>query len=371
MRTRFSSLYIHVPFCRGKCGYCAFYSQPQSTAPQRVAYLVRLEQEFAEFATQCGPLTSVFLGGGTPSALSAAELRRLLRAVHAHFRLADHCEITTEANPESLTPAKIAALADGGINRVSIGVQSFRPALRRTLLRRGSLVRLESWFRELRRAGIANLGVDLIYAIPGQTLAAWEAEIAQAGSLGISHLSTYSLTLEEGSRLAQANLPPVDDDLAVDMWHAAANAAAPFELRRYEVSNFAHPGRECRHNLEIWHGTTYLGCGPAAASYNGQLRWTNPADVDAWMLNPIPRCEDCLDAPARAAEVFAFGLRTVAGWRWPQFEERTGFDARTLCGPAIAALLQEELLEETADGIRPTCPRGLLFADAVAERLLL
>lgn len=370
MRQPFASLYLHVPFCRGKCGYCVFYSLPAATAAQRAAYLPRMEREFAEFAGRCGDLQSVFLGGGTPSVLEPAEITGLLRAVQSHFRLTPDCEITTEANPESLTSERIAALAGGGVNRVSLGVQSFQSVHRATLQRCGSLAPLPALLATLGRCGIRNFGADLIYAIPGQTLADWRADVRQACELGITHLSTYALTLEEGSRLTAAGVRPCDDDLAVDMWHATAEEGAPFGLQRYEVSNLARPGHECRHNLEIWYGRTYLGCGPAASSYDGALRWTNPADFDAWLQAPMRRSEDPLPPPARAAEVFAFGLRTVAGWDWAQFRERTGFDAREFCAAALCELRQDNLLEDTPAGIRPTNPRGLLFADRIAARIL-
>ena len=369
MKRPFQSLYVHVPFCRAKCDYCAFYSIPGAGSARRQAYLDRLRLEFAEFAGQHAPLTSIFIGGGTPSLLPPRQLDELLRRIRTSFTLAADCEFTVECNPDSLTAQKIAVLARHGVNRVSLGVQSFLPAHRLTLGRQGSLDRLAELLAELRACGIRNLGMDLIYGIPGQTLADWESDLRRAIAFGIRHLSTYALTVEEATRLGRRGVHAAADALAVSMWERAADIAAGAALRRYEVSNLALPGSECRHNLEVWYGGTYLGCGPAAASFDGELRWTNAADLQAWLQIGTPREDDRLPPEARAAEILAFGLRTAAGWDRTCFRERTGFDCLALRGPEIAALAAEGFLELLPAILRPT-PRGLLFADRVAERLL-
>ncbi len=360
------SLYVHVPFCAGKCDYCAFYSEAGAAPGRRLAFLERLEAEFAAQAPRCGPLQTVFLGGGTPTWLPAAELARLLGAIRRNFKLAPTVEWTSEANPETLTDELAGLLAAGGVNRVSLGVQSFQPGLRRTLGRAGDAAAVERAVDSLRRRGLANLGLDLIYAIPGQTPTAWENDLCRAVGLGVQHLSTYALTIEEGSRLAKAGLGVEDD--GVDLWEIAETVLAAAGLRRYEVSNFARPGFACRHNLDIWHGATYLGCGPSAASFDGQLRWTNPATLDAWLAGQPPLLDE-LPADQRAAEILAFGMRTVDGWRQSQFQAATGFDLLELRGPQLVRLAELGLVKMTADGCRPT-RRGLLFADTIAVELL-
>ena len=311
----------------------------------------------------------MFIGGGTPSLLTPRQLERLLSGIRTAFVLAADCEFTVECNPDSLTPEKIAVLACHGVNRVSLGVQSFLPAHRLTLGRQGSLDHLAELLAELRACGLRNLGMDLIYGIPGQTLADWESDLCQAVACGLRHLSTYALTVEEATRLGRRGVHPAADDLATDMWEMAAGVAAEAGFRRYEVSNLALSGFECRHNLEVWYGGTYLGCGPAAASFDGDLRWTNAANLDAWLQVGTPREEDRLPPAARAAEVLAFGLRTVDGWNRARFRERTGFDCLELRGAEIAALAADGFLEVLPATLRPTS-RGLLFADRVAERLL-
>lgn len=369
VKRAFQSLYVHVPFCRAKCGYCTFFSVPDAPRDLRQAYLGRLDQELRDFAGSTVPLASVFLGGGTPSILEPDELRSLLSLIRQRVCLAAGAEWTMECNPDSLDAEKIEVMATHGVNRVCLGIQSFNPAHRQTLCRHGELRRLDSLVAALGMAGIRNLGADLIYGIPGQSVADWEDDLRRAVALGFQHLSTYELTLEEGSRLRRLGMRPAPEDLSADMWDAADELTAQAGLQRYEVSNFARPGFSCHHNLDVWYGGTYLGCGPAACSFDGDVRWSNPAALEAWLRPVIDRQTDRLPPEARAAEVLGFGLRTAAGWTAMRFRERTGFDYRELRGPVLDALEEEALLESGADWVRPT-RHGLLFADTVAERLL-
>ncbi|MFA5205962.1 MAG: radical SAM family heme chaperone HemW [Lentisphaeria bacterium] len=364
----FTALYVHVPFCRRKCGYCAFYSLPNPAAERFHRWQQRLHGEFAEFAARCAPLASVFIGGGTPTLLPPAGLAALLADLRNNFILAPGAEVTSEANPETVTPEVAETLAAGGVNRVSLGVQSFQPDLRRTLDRAGDPAAAGTAVAALRQAGIDNLGADLIYAIPGQTPEQWRDDLHRALELGIAHLSTYALTREEGARLAPS-FPPPDPDYEADLWELAETEAARYGLQRYEVSNFARPGHACRHNLDIWLGTAYLGCGPAACSFDGALRWSNPPDFDAWLADPVPREFDPLPPERRAAEILVFGLRTTTGWTRAGFRDRTGFDYLELRGPLLQRFQEQGLLEGLPEAVRPT-PRGLLLHDHLAIDLL-
>jgi oxygen-independent coproporphyrinogen-3 oxidase len=362
----YESLYLHVPFCSAKCDYCAFYSEAASPPARRRAYLDRLRADLAA-ASQPEPLASVFIGGGTPSLLEFPELDELLGLVKEYFRLAPDGEWTVECNPDSLDGAKADLLAAHGVNRVSLGVQSFRPELRATLGRRGSLGDLPATLARLRAAGIARQNLDLIYAIPGQTLAVWRENLARAVGLGVGHVSAYALTIEEGTRLA-ARLDGPDDDSFEAMWDAADEVLGNAGIRRYEISNFARPGEECRHNLAVWQGGTYLGCGPAATSFDGRDRWTQPASLADW-LGGIPPERDELPPRDRACEILAFGFRTLAGWQWPAFRARTGHDALALRGPELAELVRLGLLAPAGDGLAPTRD-GLLLNDSLLASLL-
>jgi len=384
MVRQFTALYVHVPFCAAKCGYCAFYSVAGASPELRQRYLERLERELAAHEAECAAMDSAYVGGGTPSFLSAGELDALLGALREHVELREGAEFTVECNPDSLTSDKVDVLVARGVNRVSLGVQSFCERLRETIGRGGSLDGLQTVLDALKRGGTANIGMDLIYAIPGQTLQDWRSDLRRACAAGIRHLSTYELTVEEGARLArcqrgglarrrsgdlsQGKARPVGEELAAAMWRAAAEVAAEHGLARYEVSNLAQPGCECRHNDAVWHGGTYLGVGPAASSFDGDVRRTNPRDLAAWLNGAAPE-EDRLPPEARAAEILAFGLRTVRGWTQQEFLDRTGFDYVGLRGRILAELSAEGLLDLTPEAVRPT-DRGLLFADHVARRLL-
>lgn len=364
----FEALYVHVPFCASKCGYCAFYSVPGAPAAVRCRYLDRLQEEFSAGGPRCASLSTMFIGGGTPSVLDLGELRGLLAGIRNSFSLLPGVEWTVECNPGSLTHYKACLLAEAGVNRISLGVQTFAPDLRQILMRKGDISHLPETVRLLRELGVAGVNVDLIYAIPGQKISQWRSDVRQACELGIDHLSTYALTWEEGTHLARSNLPPVDENLEVQMWEMAAQEASAFGLERYEVSNLARPGAECRHNSRIWHGATYLGCGPSATSFDGDLRWTNPRSLNAW-LEQTPPEQDHLPPELRAAEILAFGLRTVEGWNLKEFAKTTNHDALTLRAIPIDQLVSEGLLVQNEQSIRPT-RKGLLFADYVAQTLL-
>jgi oxygen-independent coproporphyrinogen-3 oxidase len=364
----FDSLYIHVPFCAGKCAYCAFYSLGNSTNAQRRLYLQGLDDECRRQAAQCQPLQSVFIGGGTPSILSVADLQELLSIIRRHFELSDDYEWSVEANPESLSPDKIALLAQFGVNRLSLGIQSFKPQLRARIGRRGDLTQLPLLVKTAQEAGINNINFDLIFAIPGQTLADWREDLRQALSWRPKHLSAYALSIEEGTALAQTMSEDQYDEDFVAYWDACDELLRSQGLQRYEIANFARPGYECRHNLRIWQGARYLGCGPAATSFNGQDRWTNPPHLQDWLDGRAPE-RDYLAAEARAAEILAFGMRCVNGWQWSEFRQRCQYDPMALRGKALQRLAKLGLIQLDENGARPT-RQGLLFNDDIIAELL-
>ncbi len=373
MKQPYRSLYIHVPFCQGgKCDYCAFASQGDSTLAEREAYLCHLEEEFRRYEGECEPLRSVFLGGGTPSALSSAELARLLSSVREHFSLLPDCEWSCEANPDSLDSERLDALLSGGVNRLSLGVQAFDPALRAAIGRRGSLERLPALVSEARARGLASLNLDLIYCIPGENASQWREELRRALSLSPDHLSCYSLMVQEGTALAR-RLPEhyqEDEELFWECWQENDRILGGAGLMRYEIANFAREGKRCRHNWEIWHGQTYLGCGPAAVSFDGADRRDNPPRLSDWLRDAPPQV-DSLPEEARRREILAFGMRTVEGWSAGELREATGLsledDVLTL--PECRALLQEGLLAWRDGRLSPT-PEGLLLDDRVVGDLL-
>ena len=363
----FRSLYIHVPYCCAKCDYCAFYSVPGSTVESRRSYIARLLEELESGVTQCGKIESIFVGGGTPSMLTVDEWQAIGDAIRSRYELAPRCEWTMEANPDSLTPELVACWASLGVNRISLGIQAFQPELRATIGRRGNLERLDEVVEAIHMNGIRRLNFDLIFNIPGQTPEQWHETLMQALSYHPTHLSAYALTLEEGTRLAKT-LPPLDDDDFLAFWNETDTALSTAGIRRYEISNFCLSGEECRHNNAIWHGGTYLGCGPAAASFDGSLRWTNPPSIGQWLDHQPPE-KDALPPEERAAEILALGFRTIAGWRWDEFTQITGYDALALRGTALRKLVNLGLVNLFDSGAAPT-QKGLLFNDDLAMELI-
>jgi len=367
----YNSLYIHIPFCvRQKCDYCAFYSEPHGSPALHRQFLSALERELARNAPACQPLRSIFIGGGTPSALAPQEITRLSRFVHAILPLAPDCEWTFEANPASLTPARLEAMLAGGANRLSLGIQSFSPRLRRVLGRRGILQRLPDILREIRCLPSLRLNLDLIFQIPGESITDWQNDLQRALDCQPDHLSAYSLIREPGTAFLRRHpdLPEPDDGEFLQFWNLTDKVLATAGLHRYEISNFARRGCRCRHNYEIWHGQTYLGCGPAAVSFNGQNRPANPASLTAWLQN-APQEDDILPAKQRAREILAFGLRTTDGWNREEFTSLTGYAPEQLAPQALARLQRAGLLKISPLRLSPT-HRGLLVNDGILEQIL-
>ncbi len=364
----FHSLYVHIPFCEAKCDYCAFYSIPDSTPELRRNFLLRLDEEFSLHNSQCQPLRSIFLGGGTPSSLNVSELSSLLKLIHTNFSLLPDCEFSMEANPNSLTAEKLQIATEYGVNRLSLGIQSFNPESRKILGRKGSLDNLQNIHALIKKKAGLQLNLDLIFNIPGQTLDDWKEDLKRACAMAPDHLSAYSLMLEEGTPLTQRIPAQEDDEGFCAFWQTTDQILNAHQLFRYEISNFAQTGKSCRHNFEIWHGQTCLGCGPAAVSFNGINRPANPDSLQDW-LNHSPQIDDILPPEKRAAEILAFGLRTTAGWKCQDFEQLTGFNPWKLKPAAMKKLEQCELLDIRENHIRPT-KKGLLYNDDILEALI-
>lgn len=363
----YQSLYLHLPFCAAKCDYCAFYSKtPQDDDIH--SYLKRLELEFAQKHTQCQALRSVFIGGGTPSLLNTSELQKLFGLIKKYFQLTDDCEFSMEANPDSLTVDKLELARTYGLNRLSLGIQSFNPETRRIIGRQGELTHLEKILSVAQELNLHNINFDLIYNIPGQSLQDWLEDLRQACSYSPAHLSAYALILEEKSALAKQSLQENDDLHFEACWHSCDEILGENGLLRYEIANFAKPGYKCRHNLEVWHGQTYLGCGPAASSFDGVTRSTNPPSLKKWLAAEAPEL-DRLSRKQRACEILAFAMRCREGWNKAEFTKLTGYSAEDLRNDEIQHLVKLGLLINNATSLYPS-PKGLLFNDYILEALI-
>ncbi len=360
------NLYIHVPFCAGKCDYCAFYSEPAPDAVPIRQWLDRILFQLEENAPRLENAETVYFGGGTPSLLPDDVLNRLFAAVRE--AVPNAIEISIEANPFTVTPEKTAVLTSYA-NRVTLGIQSFEPALLEAIGRRShSGPGPEEAVRNLRQAGLRNLGLDLMYALPGETPDQWRRDLERALELNPEHISAYSVTPEPGTLFAvRVEGKPEDDVLSEAMWEQAGATLGAAGIPRYEISNYARPGFGSCHNSNVWRGQTYLGLGPAACSFDGNDRWTQVSDLRAW-LDGAPPDVDRIPRRARLGEILMMGLRTVRGWTRREFEMATG------CGwddfsAQLDELAERGLVTLTADTITPA-ERGLAFWNDVAETLV-
>ena len=369
----YQNLYVHIPFCQSKCGYCSFYSIPAAGKELFEEYVSSMERRMAGCSI-AGAFDTVYFGGGTPSALPTPLFERLFLAVNAYFEIAPEAEISVECNPETIDEYK-GALISAFANRISLGVQSFSQDMRKFLGRNANDHDVKNAVKIFRKYHVNRLNIDLIYAIPGQTLADWIEELKIAVDMGFEHISCYSLTVEEGTPLAEAHgVDVVDEELSAEMWHATGEFLRKYGLRRYEISNYACAGQECRHNMNVWHGGTYLGFGPAASSFDGKTRWTQAHDLRKWLLSHSPEIDE-ISVDCRADEILAFGLRTADGWTEAQWNSLLPEIRAVLPWEAIGAhrgvseLREQGLLLVEPGHIRPS-DQGMAFWDNIAAALI-
>jgi oxygen-independent coproporphyrinogen-3 oxidase len=378
------SAYVHVPFCRHRCGYCDF-TLIAGRDDLRETYLDALEREMDAALTGPIELDTLFFGGGTPSHLTGEQLRQLFAVVGRHFRLPKSSEtsevfapeISLEANPLDLTEDTLALLAELGVNRLSLGVQSFDADVLRLLERdhtpddvRCLIPRAQRWFH--------NLSVDLIFGVPGQTLGSWRDSLRQAIDLGVTHVSTYGLTFEKGTafwtRRSRGELQSVDEELERDQYTAARDDLAAAGFEQYEISNFARPGYRCRHNVNYWCGGWYYGFGPGAARHIDGRRETNLRSTLGYLarlsrgLSPTAEVDE-LPPEGRARERIFLGLRMNDGVARSEFHRETGCDLDTLAGDAIDKHRAAGWLEDDGERIRLT-REGRFVANRVVADFL-
>ncbi len=363
---RFNALYIHVPFCKNICDYCALYSTVNNDLDVRTRYLHKILDDLNKNTKQFNSLTSIFIGGGTPTQLREHELKELLDATLSLPKAANF-EFTVECNPSTVNIEKFKIMRESGVNRLSFGAQSTTAKTRNTLGRRTSHRQLSTAITNAQNTGFSNINIDLIYGIPGQTMNDWTQDLNTAIDMKLPHYSAYSLILEEGTKLAE-KYTSVDDELAVLMYEQAGKILSKTGLNRYEISNYAEQGKECRHNYDIWKGNTYLGIGPAACSFDGHQRWTQIKDLNKW-LDGVAAEEDYLPKNERLAEIIAFGFRTTAGWAKPELLNLYETNCLELFKEIFADLTSQGLIIDDGIHLKPT-ETGLLFADSLAEAFI-
>lgn len=367
--------YIHVPFCRHRCGYCNF-----TLVAGRDDLIEHYLQAIAvELATLDTPreVDTLYFGGGTPTHLGMEQLQSLCETVLRWHPLAAGYEWTVEANPHDVTPERIELLRERGVNRLSLGGQSFHPANLRLLERDHDADQIRRAVA-LARAGEMQVGLDLIFATPGETLGQWHDDLRQALELQPEHVSTYGLTFEQGtafwSRRMHGALKELDEDLACEMYLAALETLAAAGYEHYEISNFALPGLRSRHNETYWSGQGYYAAGPGAARYIDGVRSTNHRSTTTYLHrilageSPVAEQEQ-LDPEARARERLIFALRRIEGIDRQEFLAETGYSIDQLSGEAIQEFITFGLLREQGNRIQLT-RQGLLVSDSLWPEIL-
>jgi putative oxygen-independent coproporphyrinogen III oxidase len=392
------SLYLHVPFCQAKCHYCDFNSYAGMLG-HRERYVEALAQEIrlAGRRARLADGTSrrcrtIFFGGGTPSLLTAEQVDGLLREARSAFAVSDDAEITLEANPGALEYGRLDALRAVGVNRLSMGAQSFDADLLRWMGRIHSPAEIETAFAAAHQAGFTSVNLDFIFALPNQSLATWADTLERALALGPEHLSLYSLIVEEGTPLfawvRDGRVLPADDDIAADMYEYAQQRLAAAGYGQYEISNWAKPGHECRHNLTYWRNLSYIGLGAGAhsnfaghrfaevrpiAGYISRVRAAVAGDNGESGTDTLPAgaiaSDEAIPPALEMAETAICGLRLNNGISLAEFAERFGRSFEQVFDERLAEVRDLALIETVGDRVRLT-EHGRLLGNEVFERLL-
>ena len=383
--SKIESLYVHVPFCAQKCSYCAFYSEAASGEMMN-RYTAALVREMELVAEDLKPRT-IFFGGGTPSILNLRQWETVLRTMEKLSLLGAE-EFTIECNPATVSLDKAKLFRDFGANRVSMGVQSLDENLLERLGRVHSREQVFKSFDILRAAGFENLNVDLMFAIPGQTMEIWESTLKEAIALGSEHLSTYEVIYEDDTPLfhqLQAGEFSVDEDLACEMYEVLVQRTTTAGFQQYEIANFARgskisPARDsvphfaCKHNVNYWRGGSFYGLGPGATGYVRGVRAKNWANTQLY-CEQLERGQRAIESSEaltpikRAGETAAFGLRMNSGWPFEEFRKTTSFDMREEWGSEMEELVQRNWGRRDENHFQLT-PEGLRFADSAAQLFL-
>ena len=368
-------LYVHIPFCVRKCAYCDFLSAPADTQ-ERTLYIDALTEEIRARKNDFNAyrVSTIFLGGGTPSILEGDDSARIFRALQENFDISDDAEITMEVNPGTVTEEKAASWRKSGVNRLSIGLQSADDRELKMLGRIHTYREFLDTWKIVREAGFENVNVDLISAIPGQNLRSWSETLRKVADLGPEHISAYSLIIEEGTPFYERygdepgedenngnHLPPLpDEDTEREIYKATEKILAEYGYHRYEISNYAKTGYECRHNLGYWERKEYLGLGLGASSLISECRFHNTADMGKYLRlyenAGTDICEDIehLSVEDQMEEFMFLGLRKTVGISVDDFRKAFGKEIREVYGEQMRKLEEQRLIEYSGNRVRLT-----------------
>jgi len=368
-------LYIHIPYCIHKCGYCDFNSHPikHDEMDHYIDALVAEMQHYAKIYSNANIIKTIFLGGGTPTTLTAYQLERILKECVKEFKVAPDAEITIEANPATIDIEQMKSIRQTGYNRISIGVQSFDKAELKLLDRAHGPEEVHSTVDCARKAGFDNLSLDLMFAIPNQSLSSWESNLDKALEKNPEHLSTYNLTIEQGTAFSklQSNgkLIMPEDGHQLELYKKTIERLTKKGFHHYEISNFARQGKECKHNITYWKNTNTLGLGAGASSYINGTRFKN-INLPAHYIRQVKEGKTAVEhsetlEPRQAmGETIMLGLRLLQGISIHQFERRFQVSFINLFKNIIHSLKEKELILIEDDRLRLS-PKGLFLADSV------
>lgn len=378
MKNKFA-LYVHWPFCKARCTYCDFRAFPHQEK-RIAAYAETVREEIRLLAERIpeGEVTSLYFGGGTPSHVPTAELEATVRAIRAVFAMAPGAECTVEANPEDVTAAWAERVREMGFNRVSLGVQTFDDALLAEIGRTHSAQQAEAAVKALRAAGLENLSLDLMVGLPGQTVEAVRRDMERLCAINPPHLSVYSLTVAEGTRMHRRLAQEPDafpcEETERDMMHAVEEAAAAHGYAHYEISNFAKPGKESRHNLAYWRMQPYIGVGLDAAGYWNSAHTQNPGSLARYTeeiragRTALDRAEP-LTPEQMATELLLTGLRLAEGISPEEVHRRTGIDLRVEKAEEVRVFVEQGMMKEQ-DGRWIATRKGRDLLDVLLRALM-
>jgi len=367
-------LYIHIPFCKSKCHYCDFNSfagKDELALP----YFEAMKKEIRQYSDKlkdCS-IKTVFIGGGTPSYVEACHIYEVVNIINQSFNIEYGAEVSIEANPGTLSFEKLMSYRVMGINRLSMGLQACQNRLLKEIGRIHSMEEFEENYNQARKAGFKNINVDLIFGLPTQSIKDWNDSISSVVKLCPEHVSCYSLKIEDdtafGRSLAEGGLTPLDDEVDREMYYSAITELEKHGLKHYEISNFATPWRECRHNLIYWRGEQYLGVGAGAHSYLDDKRFNNACDINSY-ISQIGKSGSAIEDTQliskkdEISEYLILGLRLIKGISADEFMSRFNEDLFELYGNQINKLIKKHLLELDNGRLRLSCS-GLDLANQV------
>lgn len=372
-----AGLYIHVPFCAKRCLYCDFFSNTEMKYKEPYVTALIRELEIRKDYIGNEPLETIYFGGGTPSQLQATDFERIFDAIQRLFDTSGCKEVTLEANPDDMTPEYVTGLRRFPFNRISMGVQSFKAEDLRFLNRRHDREQALRAVELCKENGLANISIDLIYGLPGQTLKEWESNLDVAIRLDIPHISAYHLIYEEGTALYKlkeaGKISPVEEEVSVSLFTSLIDRLTANGYLHYEISNFARPGMISRHNSSYWTGKKYLGAGPSAHSYNGESRQWNVSSLPAYIRgiesgSPEIEVEE-LDINTRYNDFIITGLRTMWGVNLTEIQGQFGNDKLIYCQKQATPYLKQGLLIEK-DETLTLSHNGIFISDSIMSDLL-